>query len=187
MGGLVNALLLGAVLAVAAMADDDIAQKFVNDPKAGWAASGACASSELFKDETVQGGVAARLAITAKSANPWDCGGHIALTKPLKAGDVLLLAFWAKTEKTPDGAAAIDVNANIQNDSAPYNSLGSAMVHVEAQWKLHFVQAVADRDYGAGAVGTQLQLATAAQVIDLGPAFILDYRPGYDRTKMPKE
>ena len=34
-------------------------------------------------------------------------------------------------------------------------------------------------------MGVQLQLATAAQVIDLGPLFILDYGPGYDKTKLP--
>lgn len=179
-------LAMMTLLALPAGAADDIASKMVNDPTVGWAAFGACAKAELFKDPTVQGGGAERLTITGKSANPWDCGGSIGIVKPLAQGDVLLLAFWAKTEKGPAGADAIDVNANIQNNAAPYNSLGSAMIHVGPQWKMYFVQAVADKDYKANAVIAQLQLATNEQVMDLGPLFILNYGKDYDRSKLPK-
>ncbi len=176
-----------AILAAApAPAADDIMQKAVNDPNVGWAAFGACAKAELFKDQTVQGGTAERMTISGKSANPWDCGAHIAIVKPLKQGDVLLLAFWAKSETPPTGADAITFNANIQNDGPPYNSLGNAMLRVGPQWKMYYATAVADKDYDANKVGAQLQLATDAQVIDLGPLFILDFGPGYDRSKLPK-
>jgi hypothetical protein len=175
-----------ALCALPAFAADDIASKMVNDPSVGWAAFGTCAKGELFKDPTVQGGSAERITISAKSANPWDCGASIGIVKPLAQGDVLLLAFWAKTEKGQAEAAAIDVNANVQNNAAPYNSLGSAMIHVGPQWKMYFVQAVTDKDYAANAVIGQLQLATGEQIIDLGPLFILNYGKDYDRTKLPK-
>ena len=88
--------------------------------------------------------MAERLTIGGKSANPWDCGAHVAIVKPLKQGDVLLLAFWAKAETPPAGSTTIDFNANIQNDSAPYNSFGSAMLQVGPQWKMYLVVATAD-------------------------------------------
>ena len=177
------AMLLSVV--APALGDDDIASKMVNDPTAGWGASGAGAKAELFKDPTVQGGMAERLTISSKSANPWDFGAQAGIAKPFKQGDVLLLAFWAKAETPPAGSTAIDFKANIQNNSAPYTSLGSADLHVGAQWKMYFVVATADKDYKGGEAGAQLQLATAAQVIDLGPLFILDYGAGYDKTKLP--
>ena len=175
-----------AILALPAAAADDIASKMVNDPSVGWAAFGACAKSELYKDPTVQGGSAERVTISAKSANAWDCGASISIVKPLTQGDVLLLAFWAKTEKGLAGADAIDVYTNIQFNAAPYNSVGSSTVHVGSAWKMYFVQAVADKDYAANTIIAQLQLATGEQVIDLGPLFILNYGKDYDRTKLPK-
>lgn len=176
-------MLLGAV--VPALGDDDIASKMVNDPTVGWGAMGKGAKVELYKDPTVQGGMAERLTIGGKSANPWDCGAHVAIVKPLKQGDVLLLAFWAKAETPPAGSTTIDFNANIQNESAPYNSFGSAALQVGPQWKMYLVVATADKDYKESGAGAQLQLATGALVIDLGPLFILNYGPGYDKTKLP--
>ena len=178
-------VLCGAMLALPAFAADDIMSKAVNDPSEGWSATGSGAKVELFKDPTVTGGTAERMTISGKSTNAWDWGGHISIIKPLKQGDVLLLAFWAKVETPPPGSTMIDVNVNIQNDGAPYTSLGSAMLHIGPQWKMYFVIATTDKDYKANEVGVQLQLATAAQVIDLGPLFILDYGPGYDKTKLP--
>lgn len=181
----ITAAVLLAAFAVPSLAGDDIASKIVNDPNTGWSAYGPGASGTFYTDDTVQGGVAERLTIAATGANAWDAGASIAVAKPLKAGDVLLLAFWAKAETPPAGAATMDFLANIQNNAAPYNSLGSATVHVGAQWKMYFFVAVADKDYQAGQVGAQLQLAGARQVIDLGPLFILNYGPGYDTTKLP--
>ncbi len=175
-----------ASLALPASAADDITSKMVNEPGTAWAAFGPCAKDELFQDPTVQGGSAERLTITGKSANQWDCGGSISIVKPMAQGDVLLLAFWAKTERGPASADASNIYANVQFNAAPYNSLGSAMVHVGPQWKMYFVQATADKDYKANTAIAQLQLATGEQVIDFGPLFILDYGKDYDRTKLPK-
>ena len=178
-------VLCGAVMALPALAEDDIMSKAVNDPSVGWRADGSGAKVEMFKDPTVTGGTAERMTISGKGTNPWDWGGHVSNTKPIKQGDVLLLAFWAKAETPPAGSTMIDVNVNMQNDAAPYESLGSAMQHIGAQWKMYFMVATADKDYKAGEAGVQLQLATAQQVIDLGPLFILDYGVGFDKTKLP--
>lgn len=174
------------LLAMPAQGADDIASKMVNDPAAGWATLGAGAKVELFKDPTVQGGTAERLTIAGKGANPWDAGAQIEIAKPLTQGDVLLLAFWAKAETPPAGATTIDFNAQMQNKAAPYTSLGSAFLHVGATWKMYFVVGTADKDYKAHEAIAQLHLATAEQVIDLGPLFILNYGQGYDKTKLPK-
>lgn len=177
------AMLLYAV--APAFAGDDIASKIVNDPTEGWAVSGSGISAKLYDDTTVQGGKAERVTVAAKTANPWDASATIAITKPLKKGDVLLLAFWAKAETPPEGATTIDFLANIQNNSAPYNSLGSATVHVGPAWKMYFVIATADKNYDAKVAGAQLQLGLGKLVIDLGPLFILNYGPGYDVSKLP--
>jgi hypothetical protein len=182
---LAKTVLFVGMLTMPAFAAEDLASKVVNDPSVGWAPMGT-AKAEIVKDPTVQGGGAVRVTLPGKGGNPWDSGAHVSIVKPLAEGDVLLLAFWAKSVTPPEGAATILFNANVQKDSAPYNSIGSAMINVGPQWKMYFVQAVADKDYKKGEIGAQLQLATGALVIDLGPLFILNYGKDYDRTKLPK-
>lgn len=183
-------ILFSAIFVVAGMAPalaaDDLASKMVNDPSVGWAPMGPGAKAELIKDATVQGGGAVRLTISGKGANPWDSGAQVAITKPLAQGDVLLLAFWAKAVQAPAGGTAITFNANMQKVSAPYNWIGNATVNVGPQWKMYFVQAVADKDYKPKDISAQLHLAIDPLVIDLGPLFILNYGKDYDRTKLPK-
>ena len=56
---------------------------------------------------------------------------------------------------------------------------------VGSEWKMYFAQAVATRDYSPGAAAATIQLASASQTIDLGPVFILDFGPDYDRSSLP--
>jgi hypothetical protein len=63
--------------------------------------------------------------------------------------------------------------------------IGSAEVMVGSEWKMYFAQAVATRDYSPGAAAATIQLASASQTIDLGPVFILDFGPDYDRSSLP--
>ena len=90
--------------AVPALSGDDLTSKMVNDPSQGWNGYGNGTKAELYDDAGVQGGKAVRLTIAGKAANPWEAGARIPIAKPLKEGDVLLLAFWAKAETPPEGA-----------------------------------------------------------------------------------
>lgn len=184
--GLAAAAAMVLAAFVSALGGDDIASKMVNDPTQGWGAYGTGVKSELFDDATVQGGKAERVSVAGKSTNAWDLGANVKIAKPLKQGDVLLLAFWAKAETPPEGAATIDFTAEMQNSAAPYNWIGSAALHVGPQWKMFFVVATADKDYDAKVAIAQLNLGNVGpHVIDLGPLFILNYGQGYDATKLP--
>lgn len=133
----------------------------------------------------VQGGHALRVDIAAAGANPWDIGAGSPTTKPVRAGDVLLLAVWLRAERLPDGESAARVNIRLQGADAPYAEIGSSDVLVGAEWKMYFAQAVAARDFPAGTAAATIQLASASQTIDLGPVFILDFGPDYDRSSLP--
>ena len=169
-------LLVALCLAVAAPASalqgDDIASKIINDPSAPQVVG---AKSSLRNDANVQGGKALRIQVAAKGKNNWDAFASSPIQKPVKAGDKLVLAFWARLEKGEGGAATSTLPfTGVQVSSPPYPSIFNEAVQVGPEWKLHEVKGTADKDYAAGTLGVSIHLANAKQTIDLGPIFVLD-------------
>ena len=133
------------------------------------------ASPKTRDDPDVQGGTALRIAVKGKGANPWDVAVQTAIEKPVKAGDELLFAFWARLEKGADGATSATLPYNaVQLSAAPYSSLFVAPVTIGPEWKLHEVKGKADKDWAAGTLNATIHLATAQQTVDLGPIFVVD-------------
>jgi hypothetical protein len=144
----------------------------INDPAAPQVQG---ASGRLRDDPAVQGGKALRVVVRAKGANPWDAAVESAITQPVKAGDELLLAFWARLEKGEGGAASTTLPYNaVQLSAAPYTALFAAPVEVGAEWKLHEVRGKVAADHAAGTLKATIHLATAAQTVELGPIFVVN-------------
>ena len=167
------ALALGCAFAgllLAPVAAQDL--NIVNDPGAPQVNG---ASGRLRDDAGVQGGKALRVVVRGKGANPWDVAVETALTKPVKAGDQLLFAFWARLEKGEGGATTTTLPYNgVQLSAAPYTTLFAGPAEITSEWKLHEVRGKADADHPAGTLKASIHLATAAQTVDLGPIFVVD-------------
>jgi hypothetical protein len=170
-----SALLLTTTAAAAQdkAGGDDIANQIVNQPPPGaFAVYGVPSPAKTFKDKTVQGGTALRVVIPAASAQPWTISLSDPIVKPVKKGDKLVLAFYAKVE---GGGTAHIANASVQLAKDPYTGVFGAPLDVGGEWKLYNVaNGVADQDYPAGALNVSLQLATGKQTFDFGPIFVLD-------------
>ncbi|TFI59418.1 hypothetical protein E2493_04265 [Sphingomonas parva] len=177
-------LLLATPLAATAVLAQDaetdaLLKQIINvpSPKA-FSVQGMKPAPKVRKDGTVQGGEALRISVPGKGANAWDIAVSDPIQKPVKAGDRLVLAFWARLEKGADGATTATLPYNgIQLSSPPYSALLSAPVEIGPEWKMHEIRGVADKDYAAGALGVTIHLATAKQVVDIGPIFVLDQGP----------
>ncbi len=150
----------------------------------GWNVYGAGQTHEIVTS-TVQGGRALRVDVTAAGGNSWDVGAGSVSTRPVRSGDVLLLAVWIRTERAPADADTGTAVIRLQGNAAPYPEIISANVRPTGEWKLYFANAVLDRDWAAGALGATVQLAGAVQTIELGPVFILNLGQGYDRSTLP--
>jgi hypothetical protein len=158
----------GLLLAPATAQDLNI----INDPGAPQVNG---ASGRLRDDAEVQGGKALRVVVRGKGANPWDVAVETAITKPVKAGDQLLFAFWARLEKGEGGATAAMLPYNaIQVSAAPYTTLFTGSAEIGPEWKLLEVRGKADADHAAGTLKATIHLATAAQTVDLGPIFVVN-------------
>jgi hypothetical protein len=170
------AALLAIASAPTLAADDDIAKQIISSPSPlDFTVYGQGCSGEVRKDPDVQGGKALRAHIPGKSANPWDCGLSVPITKPVKKGDQMVLAFWARLIQGENGATTATLpNNSVQMAQAPYNSVLSGSTQIDGKWTIYSVTGVADRDYKAGEINASFHLATAKQVIDFGPVFVLD-------------
>ena len=131
--------------------------------------------AKLRDDPAVQGGKALRVDVRRKGANPWDIAVESTIEQPVKAGDSLVFAFWARLEKGEDGAATGTLPYNaVQVSAAPYTTLFSAPAEIGPEWKLHEVRGVADADHAAGTLKATIHLASSAQTVDLGPLIVVN-------------
>ncbi len=173
-------------LSAVSQAQEAFMQKAINLPAADqWNVYGAGETHALVKDATVKGGWALTVDVTGAGANPWDVQAGVSTLKPIKKGDVMLLAFWARSVTPPEGATVISIPANMQMGHTPYTRIGEQTLDIGSEWKLYYVSGTAPVDLAAGEASGGVQLATGKQSIALGPIFMLDFGPDYDLSRLP--
>jgi hypothetical protein len=158
---------------------DDILNKVINlPPPTAWRIDGVRDKPPVRKDESVQGGQALRVHVSGKGSNPWAVSASNPIEKPVKAGDVLILAFWARLEKGENGATAVVLPSNqVQLAAPPYTPVFGGPVTIGPEWKMYELKGKADKDHAGGTLNVSLHLATGKQTIDLGPVFVLNMGP----------
>jgi hypothetical protein len=157
-------------------AADDIASRIISNPApASYRLDGVRTGGGVRRDPAVQGGKALRVPVSGRSEQAWAVSVAVPITRPVKAGDTLVLAFWARLERGENGAtsAVLPYNA-VQMAGAPYTALLAGPVTIGPEWRMHEIRGRANRDYGAGELNVSIHLATARQTVDIGPVFVLN-------------
>lgn len=157
-------------------AADDIASRIISVPAPSrYRVDGVRTGARIRSDNRVQGGQALRVPVPGRSDQAWATSVAVPITQPVRRGDTLVLAFWARLEHGEDGAASTTLPYNaVQMAGAPYTALLSGPVTIDGEWKLHELRGRADRDYPADALNVSIHLATARQIVDIGPVFVLN-------------
>ncbi|MGZ3297632.1 MAG: hypothetical protein ACXU8O_01345 [Asticcacaulis sp.] len=158
-----------------ARADDDITKHLANIPNVGAYQFGG-AQSKKIKDPAVQGGAAVEVS-AAGGGNPWDVSASVDVTKKVVKSDHIVCALWLKAVSA-DGQP-VKLHGRLQINSAPYSAVGEQDFNVTSQWQLYSMEMTADQDYAPGKLVFTVQLNTAKQTVDLGPAFVLDLTQRY--------
>lgn len=173
---LLAASLAMAIGVPAAAQTAPIEDQIVNTPGLGGISiSGLEHPPRTRRDAAVQGGQALRVAVPGAQTDAWKVSLGNKLVKPVRKGNVLVVAFWARTEAGPDGSDSINLPYNgLQLAQEPYSPLFHAPLVIGPAWTLHEVRGVADRDYQAGELMVMMHLATGKQTIDFGPVFVLE-------------
>lgn len=170
-----------------AFADDELARNALNTESWSWGIWGK-ATVIAVDDPHIAGGKAKRVVISPAPAKPWDIGAYVITNKPIKKGDVIVLAFWARAEKLPDGNDFIDIYGAV-DDKQQESTKVVPETHflVGKTWKLFVASGTADKDYAPGVLGGGIVLGSGEQTIDFGPVYISDFGPGYDTSTLPHE
>ena len=174
LGAAVPALLAmpGVAQDAAKSSEDALAEKVItNTNPASFQAYGFTPAPKLVNDKAVQGGKALRLPLTG-TGDSWSMGVNVPLLKPVKAGDKLVVAFYARLNKSD--APTAKLNGQIQLTTAPYTALFGKPFDITPEWKLLQFSGKVDKDYAVGTIGAAFHLNTGKQVIDMGPVAVLD-------------
>lgn len=167
-----------------AASQGSIFDKAVNQPGIGWSVYGPNQTARQVPAADVPGNAAVRVQVNQTGANPWDVGATYPTVKPIAAGDTLLVMVYLRA---PDakGGATVPIPVNVGGADAPYPQVAGETVNVGAGWKRYFVSGVSNQAFAAGKARIGVQLAGAKQVVEVGPAFLLDLGAGFDTAKLP--
>jgi hypothetical protein len=155
---------------------DDLTNKMINRPPVtAWHIDGISGKPNVRADAKVQYGKAVRVDVPGKGEHPWSIAASNPIDKPVKAGDNLILAFWARLERGENGATSATLPYNaVQMAHDPYTAIFTEAATIGPEWKMVEIKGKANRNYAGGDLNVSIHLATGKQIVDLGPVFVLD-------------
>jgi len=174
-------LLAGVTLCGVAAAEEDILNRMINKETNGsWFIQPEKPKAKHMKAD-VLGGYAFRVRAT-KSANPWDVQASSPIAGAINEGDVIMINYYARAEEPAEGGSSLTVR--IQFAGPPYNSVLDTTTKISSEWQSYCAFRVANASMGEKKSSVSIHLATAKQVIDLGPVMVFNFGKGYDTKKL---
>lgn len=160
---------LGAAQDAPSMAD-----RLANDPRVdALRPYGLPIPPSVRTDKSVQFGKSLRIPLDGH-ADFWRIGVTTPLVKPVKKGDRIVIAFWAKATDTKAGAPG--KIGRVQLEATPVvRSIFDKAFDIGPEWKMYQLTGNADRDYAPGQLNAAMHIDAAKQVLHLGPLFVLNY------------
>ena len=151
-----------------------MAERLRNDPRVeALNPYGQRIGPRIRNDDAVQFGKALRFQLSG-SRDFAHIGIVSPLLKPVGKGDRIVIAFWARAEKTQGDAPGLI--GRVQLETTPnIRTIFEQSFEVSGKWKLYQLSGTADADYAPRALNAALHLDAAKQVLDIGPVFVFDY------------
>jgi hypothetical protein len=170
----ISALSLSVLAPPTAAAQDAMADRLVNDPRVeALRPYGQPIPPQVRSDKDVQFGKALRVKLRG-SPDFGRIGVTTPLLKPVKKGDRIVIAFWARASGTEGGAPGRI--GRVQLEATPViRTIFEQSFDIGHDWKMYQLKGVADGDYAPEALNAAMHLDAAKQVLDLGPLFVLNY------------
>jgi len=176
-------LLAGLALVGVAVAEDfDIWTKTINNDSNGtWSIQPDKPKARYFEVKGIPGEHAFRVKAN-KGTNPWDVQASSPVQGAIDAGDAIMLVYYARAAEPAEGGSSL--TARVQLNSAPYTSTLEFSAPITGEWKSYCAHRVATTTLPEKKGSVSIHLATARQVIELGPVFVFNFGKGFDRTKL---
>lgn len=173
-----------AALALSGCADDRLATHAVNNLSEGWYTWGKV-KNEVVQDPAAPGGKFQRISVPVIPAEPWEDGVVVTVTQPVKKGDVVVFAFWARADVLPAGDDFIQLSGRVSEQGPPVADMTPETTFlISRKWQLFHASGTAGKDFAAGKSGGAIVIGGDVQTIDFGPVYISDFGPGFDVSKL---
>ncbi|HEV7607027.1 MAG TPA: hypothetical protein VGO61_06805 [Steroidobacteraceae bacterium] len=174
-------LVAGLALGSAAVAEEDIASRMINkDTNGAWYVQPDKPKAKHIKAD-VPGEYAFRIKAN-KGVNPWDVQASSPVAGAINEGDVIMLNYFARAEEPAEGGSSL--TARIQLAGPPYSSVLEMTSKISGEWKSYCAFRVASASIPEKRSSVSIHLATAKQVIDLGPVLVFNFGKGYEKAKL---
>jgi hypothetical protein len=182
-GTLWSGLALIVVASAAAIAQDvDIWTKTINNDSNGtWNFQPDRPKAKHFQVPDLPGGYAFRVK-AHKGLNPWDVQASSPIAGAINEGDVIMLMYYARAAEPAEGGSSL--TARVQLAFAPYTSAMDFTSPITGEWKSYCAHRVATATLPAKGGSVSVHLATAVQVIELGPVFVFNFGKDHDRKSL---
>lgn len=169
-------LAAGAPALAQAPTPEELAQRIISVPApSAYRVDGVRTGARVRNDPRVQGGKALRVPVPGRSEQAWSVGIAVPITQAVRAGDNLILAFWARLEEGQDGATSATLPyIAVQMAGAPYTPLFNGPATIGPEWRMHELRGRATQDHAANTLNVAMHLATGRQTVDIGPVFVLN-------------
>ena len=175
-------LIIGLALGVAAPAQEDIWAKTINnDSNGSWNVQPEKPKPKYIAVESVPGGHAFRIRAT-RGANPWDVQASSAVQGAINEGDVIMLMYYARAAEPAEGGSSL--TARVQLNAEPWTSVLGMTSKISSEWQQYCAHRVSSGSLPEQKGNVSIHLATATQVIELGPVFVFNFGKGYDARKL---
>jgi hypothetical protein len=153
--------------------------KLINQPEnlQIWQSYGAGLSSSSKAVKDMPGGTATAVNVSSAGKNVYDAGVNIPIAEALTEGDVLTIAFVARTISAETDTGAGKIAIRVQHNKAPYNGFGDNMLNIGPNWKVYQLRTQARMDVPAGEAVVALHVAGAVQSLEIGPVYVVNAGP----------
>ena len=173
-------LLAGFAFGTAVVAQEDIWTKTINnDANGNWYFVPDKPKPKYFEVKEIPGGHAFRVKAN-KGANPWDVQASSPVNGAINEGDVIMLMYYARAAEPAEGGSSL--TARIQATVAPWTATMDMTSKITEEWKSYCAHRVASATLAKSSVS--IHLATAKQVIELGPVFVFNFGKGYPSNQL---
>jgi hypothetical protein len=175
-------LLAGFALGTVAIAEEDIWSRTINNDSNGTLnVLPDKPKAKYFAVEGIPGGHAFRIK-AAKGVNPWDVQASSPIQGAINEGDVIMLLYYARAAEPAVNGSSL--TARIQMGAPPWTSVLDMTSAISGEWKSYCAHRVATASLAEKKSSVSIHLATAKQVIELGPVFVFNFGKDYDRAKL---
>jgi hypothetical protein len=162
--------------------DEDLLSKMINrETNGSWYFQPDKPKARHFKVPELPGGYAFRVKAT-KGVNPWDVQASSPVAGAINEGDVIMINYYARAEEAAEGGSHLTVR--IQLGAPPWSSVLETSTPLTGEWKSYCAFRVANANVPEKKSSVSIHLATAKQVIDLGPVLVFNFGKGYDQNKL---